>query len=376
MSDDLKPKNYHINADVDKDRQPSDARMHKPFGFLLAGNNSILTKDPDGTLKWLGLEGGGLLPFGYIDNANLNWTSVSQITVGVGAINSHVRGEEDKVSMQWLGTETIDITLTGLGGLFSGPEAADTWYAVHVLGRDADRATGITDGVTANKLIDSTANFTAANVQVGDLVKNDTGGTQARVAAIDSTTQLDLDVDIFGSGEDYTIGPKVAVTMTTSDDFGSLLGSTSYTDWRHVGWVYNDSGSDIRKFFQLGKNNHKEYHWDVNQSVLNLLLLGSATSLSTLDLSALIPPDSMEAWLGWEFNTVGGNATDEFVLRSADSSITKPNVPYRFAPGIQLTETAKGQVWIRTDSAEDIDYAVAVPQDDLSLFVLGFKHKI
>lgn len=68
--------------------------------------------------------------------------------------------------------------------------------------------TGTSTGATANKLIDSAADFTDAEnpVRIGDVVKNDTRSTQAVVTAVDSATQLTLDSDIFTTvGDTYAL---------------------------------------------------------------------------------------------------------------------------------------------------------------------------
>lgn len=66
------------------------------------------------------------------------------------------------------------------------------------------RASGTTDGTTADKLVDSSQNFTDT-VKVGDRVNNVTDTTTALVTAIDSDTQLTLDTDIMVSGDNYSI---------------------------------------------------------------------------------------------------------------------------------------------------------------------------
>jgi len=62
---------------------------------------------------------------------------------------------------------------------------------------------GTTDGVTASKLVDSTASFTS-NL-LGYIVYNTTDSTVATVTAVDSATTLSLSADIMDSGEAYTI---------------------------------------------------------------------------------------------------------------------------------------------------------------------------
>ena len=62
---------------------------------------------------------------------------------------------------------------------------------------------GTTDGVTANKLVDSTASFTS-NL-LGYIVYNTTDSTVATVTAVDDAGTLSLSADIMASGESYTL---------------------------------------------------------------------------------------------------------------------------------------------------------------------------
>lgn len=62
---------------------------------------------------------------------------------------------------------------------------------------------GLTTSAAANKLIDTGANFTGT---ASLLVFNNTTGQSARITAVDSSTQVSLDADIFtAAGQSYTI---------------------------------------------------------------------------------------------------------------------------------------------------------------------------
>jgi len=63
---------------------------------------------------------------------------------------------------------------------------------------------GTADGTTANKIIDSTASF--GSDLVGEYIANNTDNTFSKITAVDSSTQLAIEEDIFVSGEDYSIG--------------------------------------------------------------------------------------------------------------------------------------------------------------------------
>lgn len=65
---------------------------------------------------------------------------------------------------------------------------------------------GFTTSDNTDKLIDSNADFVAAGVQVGDTVTNVHNGNSGLITAIDSPTQLSVDV-YFSSGQPYEIIP-------------------------------------------------------------------------------------------------------------------------------------------------------------------------
>jgi len=68
-------------------------------------------------------------------------------------------------------------------------------------------STGTTDGTQAGYLADSGATFASDGIKVNDVAQNTTDDTSAVVLAV-SETSLQLDNDIFVSGEDYVVGPS------------------------------------------------------------------------------------------------------------------------------------------------------------------------
>jgi len=89
----------------------------------------------------------------------------------------------------------------------------------------SDVDSGTTNGTTANKLVDTsgTPDF-IANVTTDDIARNGTDTTYAVVDAIDSNSVLSVSVDIFVSGEDYTIESSAAAKARAS-----ILLSDSWT---------------------------------------------------------------------------------------------------------------------------------------------------
>ena len=82
---------------------------------------------------------------------------------------------------------------------------------------------GTTTATTANKLVDSTQNFTSS-VEIGDTVNNTTDGTSATISAVDSNTTLSISSDIMTTGESYSIRQTATVEDTVPylsfDGFG------------------------------------------------------------------------------------------------------------------------------------------------------------
>lgn len=72
---------------------------------------------------------------------------------------------------------------------------------------------GTATSTTADKLVDTAADFVTDGIQVGDTVLNLTDITSATVTAVDSATQLSLSADIMASGEIYRIQKKGTMTI-------------------------------------------------------------------------------------------------------------------------------------------------------------------
>ena len=70
--------------------------------------------------------------------------------------------------------------------------------------------TSTATATTANKLVDSTKNFSSSgvnplNIKIGDTVYNTSSGTAATVTNVDSATQLTLNANIMASTNAYTL---------------------------------------------------------------------------------------------------------------------------------------------------------------------------
>lgn len=65
--------------------------------------------------------------------------------------------------------------------------------------------TGTAGATTIGKLVDTTKDFIALGVSVGNIIYNTTDNTAATVTAVDSATVLSVSADVFALGEAYKI---------------------------------------------------------------------------------------------------------------------------------------------------------------------------
>jgi len=103
----------------------------------------------------------GRLPTGYMRGAKLAWVSGTSITSGTAAEVSAVRDGLDTVDIRWTGTLTASTAIVGVGGLDVGSVAANTWYAVHAIAKNAgaDSALLLSTSATAPTLPASYTKF-------------------------------------------------------------------------------------------------------------------------------------------------------------------------------------------------------------------------
>jgi len=93
-----------------------------------------------------------------VSGAQSTFVNASSITLGTTGEDSYVRAMTNDFTMKWNGLLTADITVSGAGGLDTGSEAPNTWYAVYVIGD--------TTGVNTPKALLS-ASFTSPTLPAG-----------------------------------------------------------------------------------------------------------------------------------------------------------------------------------------------------------------
>ena len=179
------------------------------------------------------------------------YTSGGSITFNLGLVNSAVTGQvltglPTPAAASITAADTIlsafGKTQSQINSIANGLQFQGTWNATTnspTLASGGGEATsGTTTSTTADKLVDSGANFTAT-VTVGDKVVNQVDGQTALVSNIDSATVLALDADIMLTGEAYTIDNSPFITQGHYYVV-SVAGSTSLngiSDWVIGDWV-------------------------------------------------------------------------------------------------------------------------------------------
>lgn len=147
---------------------------------------------------------------------------------------------------------------------------------------------------TADKLIDSGATFQSDGILVDDAVLNKTDETWAKVTEIVSETELTLDADIFTSGEEYSVRPKVVGLLSASQTSPTLPAGYAYK--RGIGAVKNDESLDFLDFRMTGKGIERRTEYNEERTTyLRILSGGSAIDWTELDLSKFVPPTAKRA---------------------------------------------------------------------------------
>lgn len=149
-----------------------------------------------------------------------------------------------------------------------------------------------------------------------------------------------------------------------------------YDHFRRIGWVRSDVNSEITPFIQMNNNNTKTYYWDKEwlDGQLFIVINGSATNYTPLDLSGSVPPTSCEAYLQMNYH---GNS----------DSIHVNTLYFRPTGSFQQNKTFSlnsfdlnnnnhmhdsNQILVLTNENQQIDYALNNKEGQLNLFTVGF----
>ena len=194
-----------------------------------------------------------------------------------------------------------------INGLAGGLRFMGTWNVVTnsppLSSGGGESASGSTTSTSADKLVDSAANF--ATVSVGDKVVNQVDGQTALVTNVDSSTILSLDADIMLTGESYTI--DISPFLTQGHYYVVSVGGArtlnSVTNWSVGDWAI------------VGANNEWSIldHTDVEGT-------GTAGNIAKWASTGTIA-DSIIAESGTALTVTGSLATTSFLSSGGNFSV-------------------------------------------------------
>lgn len=168
-------------------------------------------------------------------------------------------------------------------------------------------------------------------------------------------------------------GQTEAAMLSTSSTAPTLPGS--YTKFRHIGWVYNNTSSDIPLFTEHGLSTTREVYLGIPAANSQALVNGSATTFTSISLTVGIPPGCGLVYI--LATHTGGTNGDAAAFRPGNSSETSP-IHKVWGRGTVGTQQRSGQAfWIPTDPSDrTIDYANSSASEQTNVWVVAYRIEI
>jgi hypothetical protein len=232
---------------------------------------------------------------------------------------------------------TFNITTDLMAGT-SEKASTDYWLWLDSLGvrKMVPDLVSVTDGTTANKLVDSAADFVTDKVAVGDIVYNTTDLTQTTVTAIDDLNTLSLADDYFVSGENYKI---------------RLLSPTGLGSYKaRIGAVYNNASSNIDDSWYT-QIQAKKYYTESGGHFTTSGPAGWSVIVATQDISQVNDWTGRGVWKT-ELNVIGNQTGSTDSTVSVTGTVFDQSFPIvvsqidslAFSPNIAVTTQGAGDL--------------------------------
>lgn len=254
------------------------------------------------------------------------------------------------------------------------------------LSRSGANVVGVDLGAFPPKYINDLqlAYFTATQVRIapGECrdstdARNITSGSVLTAAITTLGAANGLDTGLESSATWYAVHiidgdvPGVASLLSLSATSPTL--PATYTHFRHVGWVRNDASADFLEFlfYGAGRERWVEYQ-NVTRVNLRVLNNGSATAMTVVDLSTLVPTTSEKARIiGLALNSSDNR---NWAVAHGDSTLARADQPIRSAMNKDTGgfDTGGTPFEILVNASQEIAYGVSNANVDLDLFVLGY----
>jgi len=204
------------------------------------------------------------------------------------------------------------------------------------------------------------------DIDVTSTLTVDISTTGANGRNVDTAEQSDKWYAIF-TIKNVSSG-AIAGFAVNEDDLGAFTYPAGYTLKRRVGWVRNNSSSNIRNFIYHGEQSWRKATWETERVALLAISGGSATSFTNIDISEWVPPTSIHCILNSLFDPSG---TSDVFFRPDNSSVIIP-VTYQ----TESTEPSTMIFDMVTSTAQIIEYSVGGALDNLDLYVVGFYDEV
>lgn len=160
------------------------------YSITIGGVTQLFARADDGTISQLTPKQS---PDGFISGLALSFTSVSTVTIATGL----ARSKNDKLDLVLAAPVVLNIAASGIDGLDTGVEAANTWYHAYVIGDS--------NGVNPTVGILSTAQNAPTFPAGYDVAR--------RVGSVRNSAASDFrDFQVFGNGSDRSVQYRDAIS--------------------------------------------------------------------------------------------------------------------------------------------------------------------
>jgi len=223
-------------------------------------------------------------------------------------------------------------------------------------------------------------------------------GTTSEKSCVQSSDQLDMiewtgtlpiDITVAGIGglDTGAEAPSTWYAVYCVKDTAGLVSgvfSASFSaptlpvgyKYRRIGSVRNNSSSSFLNFICEEKGVQRRY-WYISETFLNsqltILSNGSATTITVISLTSLVPPTAGEINLLTHWSNFGGASADSFVLYPSGSPALVPPYSGRFGLVTPTSATRAISIMVMpVKSDRTIRYLVTNANDKLTIFAQAY----
>lgn len=237
----------------------------------------------------------------------------------------------------WLGVNSIQFGTSGVNSL---AKSSDNLYLFALSGT-------------------STTSFTDVSSS-----QSESANTSYKIARIGDTT---------GVNSDRWLWYTDTTVITTLLEFTS----GDYDVYREIGWVRNDSGSDILSFIAIGNNSDRKYMFTCDRADTEVLTAGNAGTWTDIDCSAFCIPHVTNLILRYAHGDTGSSVTGGVLAQFRPNGTTSAAGLYEFANGATTATSAFTSAQFEIPTTDHIiEYQIGSTGDELYVFVNGFEYDI